>query len=139
MQTEMQLVMNVHAKLAKPVPVGGAPGNELTIIPIIGGSFEGPGLHGRVCPGGADWNTRRSKTVSHALARYWLETDDGIFISVRNEGKLDATSGARFQTVPTFEVDAQSPYSFLRTGVFVGELHPGKEPDSVDLVFYRVK
>lgn len=138
MTLEAQHVMTLYIDLEPPRSVGGIREN-MNIIPIAGGTFEGPQLRGIVCRGGADWNTRLSETVSHASAQYWLETDDGYTISVSNEGIIDAKrSGVRIKTTPRFETAADSPYAFLLSGVFVGELTPVR-PGRIRIDFYQMQ
>ncbi len=50
------------------------------IVPIAGGSFEGPRLRGRVLPGGSDWTLLRSDGVLELDLRITLEADDGALI-----------------------------------------------------------
>ena len=40
--------------------IGSTPQGTLTIFPVIGGSFEGERLRGKVLGGGADWVTTRA-------------------------------------------------------------------------------
>ena len=138
MQLTANLLMKLHVTLGETQYVGGMPGRELCIIPIMGGQFEGPLLRGKVCAGGADWNTRISEERSHVFAKYWIETDDGVIISVQNEGYIDASANDRIKTVPHFEVSDETPYAFLLSGVYVGELAAGNEPYSVDITLYRL-
>ncbi len=138
MQLEASLLMKLHVTLGEVQFVGGTPGRELCIIPITGGRFEGPLLRGQICSGGADWNTRISTTRSHVFAKYWIKTDDGVMISVQNEGVIDDSADARIKTVPRFEVSSQSPYAFLNSGVYVGELTVGSEPNSVHITLYQL-
>ena len=137
MTLEAKWIMTLHVQLDPPRAVGGVRGN-LNIIPIIGGRFEGPQVKGVVCGGGADWNTGLTPTISHVSAQYWLETDDGYAIAVYNEGVLDAArTDARIKTVPRFQVAADSPYAFLLSGVFVGELEVAR-PDEVVITVYQM-
>ncbi|MCC6279226.1 MAG: DUF3237 family protein, partial [Saprospiraceae bacterium] len=56
------------------------------IIPITGGSFEGPNIKGSIVPGGADWQTVRADGTADLEARYTLKTDDGALIYIQNRG-----------------------------------------------------
>ena len=53
----MEKIMSLHGKLGESRVIGQTLGGLLTIIPIVGGNFEGPTVCGRVCSGGADWST----------------------------------------------------------------------------------
>lgn len=56
------------------------------IIPIVGGTAEGPGISGRILDLGADWQTIFYDGVAELDARYAIETDDGATIEVVNHG-----------------------------------------------------
>ncbi len=112
MQMCPELVMTLRVEVGDPLPVGRVPGRT-AIIPITGGVFEGPRLRGRVLPGGADWNTRISPALSHVCARYWIRTDDGAVIGVRNEGWLAEPGDPDApRTQPSFQCDLNAPTRF---------------------------
>ena len=51
--------------LAPTLPLGASPFGERRMVPIVGGTFEGPGLRGKVKAGGADRQlVRRDGAVS---------------------------------------------------------------------------
>ncbi|MBE0600339.1 MAG: DUF3237 domain-containing protein [Firmicutes bacterium] len=134
-----ELIMTLHVEVGEPLPVGRVPGGELAIIPITGGTFEGPKLRGRVLPGGADWNTRLSPQESHALARYWIQTDDGAVICVRNEGFLrQADDPDSLRTTPSFRCDLDGPYAFLTQGKYEGTLR-GAGEHAVEIGVFECK
>jgi len=56
------------------------------IIPITGGTFEGPGLGGTILPGGADWQVIRADGTAALEARYTMQADSGALIYVVNTG-----------------------------------------------------
>jgi hypothetical protein len=56
------------------------------IIPITGGTFEGPALSGKILPGGADWQIIRPDGSAWLEARYTMQTDSGALIYVENQG-----------------------------------------------------
>ena len=74
----------VRAEVAAPLEIGRLPRGVRRIIPILGGTFEGPALKGRVLPG-ADWQIIQQDGFSELDTRYALETDSGELISVRND------------------------------------------------------
>ncbi len=81
----LQFVCEITAELSPPIEVGAAPGGQWRIIPIVGGTVEGPRLRGTVRNFGADWQTVWD---SHAEldTRYMIETHDGAVIDIRNFG-----------------------------------------------------
>lgn len=138
MDLQAEKLLTLHVELGEPRVVGEVPEGRLTIIPITGGVFEGPGLRGRVCAGGADWNTAFSDTLCHVCARYWLETDGGEVISVLNEGWLDGgTGGAVIRTTPRFRCGLKERCAFLNAGTYAGELR-GSGERSVDIVIWKL-
>ncbi|HPR79059.1 MAG TPA: DUF3237 domain-containing protein [Candidatus Limiplasma sp.] len=138
MNVQMEKIMTLHVRVAQPQRVGQTPEGILTIIPIIGGTFEGERLSGRVCPGGADWNVTVSDVLCHVLARYWIETDDGVVIAVENEGWLDLLhQDAALRTTPRFSCDLKGPYAWLTRGVYAGELR-GEGENGVTIVVWKL-
>jgi len=131
-------MMTLRVEVGESLPVGRVPEGVLTLIPITGGTFEGPRLRGRVLPGGADWNTRISATASRVCARYWLQTDDGAVICVHNEGLLDAADDPDgFRTTPRFLCALDGPYAFLAEGRFTGTLR-ALEDGAVEIGVWRL-
>ena len=135
---ELQFVMRLHVTLEKAVSVGNTPRGALNIIPITGGTVEGDGFSGVVCPGGADWNTVLPDGLNHVYARYWLRDDAGEIICVENEGVIDwRKKNGPYITSPRFCCDDHGRHAALNSGLFLGELSPGGE-DAVDIVFWRI-
>jgi len=104
--------------------VGTTPHGRLSIFPIIGGSFEGERLRGRVLPGGGDWVTTATDGTFELDLRATLETDDGALIHLTFTGARDDANGY-FRTLPRFET-ASPKYAFLNRllAVGIGEIRP---------------
>ena len=87
MAPELKFVFEARADLGTPLEIGIVPSRgERRVIPILGGTFEGPSIRGRVLPGGADWQIVHADGSAEVDARYTLETDKGALISVFNQG-----------------------------------------------------
>jgi len=56
--------------VAEPQEFGEVPGGRRRIIEILGGTFEGPNIRGRVLPGGADWQLVRPDGFAELIQ--WL-------------------------------------------------------------------
>src|SRR5262245_500066 len=56
-------LMTVTIAAAPPQQLGTVPHGIRSIVPVTGGSFEGPRLRGAVLPGGGDWLLLRSDGV----------------------------------------------------------------------------
>ena len=81
----LEHVLTVRASLDPMVSMGKTPEGERRVVPITGGTFEGPGLKGTIMPGGEDWQLVREDGVMQLDARYWLRTEDGAIIRVHNQ------------------------------------------------------
>lgn len=90
------------------------------VIPITGGSFEGPELKGKVLDVGADWIKARPDGTSDLDVRVTLETDDGALIYMSYQGILNRTDeGMYWRVVPKFET-ATEKYDYLNKIIAVG-------------------
>jgi Protein of unknown function (DUF3237) len=136
----LSLAMVLHVKVGAPMEIGNVPGGRRRIIPIEGGTFEGPKLRGTVLSGGADWQIVRPDGLSELDTRYVLKTDAGELIYIQNAGIRHAPpeitkkllagedvdpSLVYFRTVPTFETAAPN-LQWLTRSIFIGtgERHP---------------
>jgi len=79
-----EFVYESIVNLSPSLPLGALPFGERFMVPITGGSFEGPGLRGKVMAGGADRQLLRHDGAKNLDAIYELKTEDGVIISVRN-------------------------------------------------------
>lgn len=104
--------------------LGHGPLGERFIVPILGGTFEGPRLRGTVLPGGADRQLLRADGVKELDALYEMQTDDGTVLTVRNRVLIDetATPGRYARSVLQLTAPA-GPHDWLNRRVFVGTLH----------------
>jgi hypothetical protein len=152
MTIQLKHALRLDVELAPAVEVGHTYLGMRRVIPIIGGTFHGERIQGKILPGGADWNVIRHDGMTHIWARYEIRTDDGIVISVINEGLGRAApdemarifSGHAAQvdnwytrTSPKFELAAEK-YRWLTQSMFVGDLLPPSEPDKVSIEIYEV-
>lgn len=113
------------------------------IIPITGGTFEGPGIKGTIMPGGWDWQLRRADGCTEVEADYFLRTDDGVVINVVNTGVICPGEGGTMlpvRTHPVFEAP-RGKYDWLSRNAFVGTLEraPPEAGPAVRIRFFRVR
>jgi len=147
---ELVFAFEVTAQIGAPQDVGVTPHGRRRIIPVLGGSFTGPAIRGRILPGGADWQILRADGTAELDARYTLEADDGALIYVSNRGmrsgppdvlaRLNAGEivdpGAYyFRTVAQFETGAPA-YQWLTQAIFIAAAE--RYPDRVVIRFWRV-
>jgi len=133
------LVMQLRVTLASARQIGHTPQGIRTIIPITGGTFEGPRLRGRILPGGADYQLTSADGQHTELdAIYDIQTDDGTIIHVRNQGLIVNKPGHHyFRTSPRFEVDGGSPHAWLADELFTCEPDFSQHFDGIVLNVWR--
>lgn len=123
MGLKAELVMELSVDIGDLMDIGMTDKGHLRVIPITGGSFTGKQIRGVVVPGGADWNTLVKDGKAHVFAKYTLQTDDGAYIGVQNEGYLDENlTDVVIRTSPQFQTDENGKYSWLSQGIYVGSL-----------------
>jgi hypothetical protein len=120
----LEFVYEELVTLASSQPVGETPQGKRNIVPITGGTFEGPRMKGKILPGGWDWQLANPGGCFTIHADYMIQTDDGVIINVRNVGTqcagADGKRGALL-TSPAFEAP-KGKYEWLNGGVYVGTL-----------------
>ena len=104
--------------------IGSTPHGKLSIFPVIGGTFEGGRLRGKVLAGGGDWVTEKADGTFDLDLRVTLETEDGALIHMTFTGVRD-DGNHYIRTMPRFETAAPK-YAFLNRllAVGVGEIGP---------------
>ena len=147
----LTFAFELRVQVGAPVEMGDVPGGRRRIIPILGGTFAGPQIKGKVLPGGADWQYVRPDGAWELQAKYTLQTDDGVLILVENRGvrygkpevmerlakgeKVDADQ-IYCRTVATFEAPRDSKYAWMNHTLFVGSVE--RLPDAAIVRFYKV-
>lgn len=143
---ELEFVVQLNVTISGAYGVGETPHGKRTIIPITGGTFEGPMLKGTVLSGGADYqlaNREGNRTELEAI--YSIRTDDGVNIHVRNRGIIyqgpDANGNPTFyfKAAPQFEAPADSRYAWLNNSLYVCSPAMGGIPGGITLNVWRVK
>ncbi len=147
----LEFIFEATVTLDPPREVGITRYGKRRIIPITGGSFEGPDIRGEVLPGGADWQTVREDGTADLVANYSLKTDDGVIIYIENKGVRtaspevmarmmsgEAVSPAEYymRTSATLEVAKDSKYAWLNQTIIISS--GMKKGNTVVLRFYKV-
>ena len=81
-----QLLFTLTGTVGEPSEIGALSEGRRRIIPITGGTFEGPRIRGQVLPFGADWMIIRPDGVATIDVRATLRTDDDALIYMRYTG-----------------------------------------------------
>lgn len=77
---------DLTVELAAPMEMGAGRAGRRRIIPIVGGTANGPALTGRILNLGADWQTVFHNQVAELDTRYAIETSQGEIIEIVNFG-----------------------------------------------------
>lgn len=127
----LEFAFELHVKIDGAFGVGPTSHGERYVIPITGGTFEGPLIHGEILAGGADYqlvDKERNRTELEAI--YCIRTHDGVSIHVRNRGLIwqgvneHGQETYYFRAAPTFEAPADSQYAWLNNALFVCTVVP---------------
>ena len=149
MTPTLEFVFEVAAQVSAPAKIPTQAG-ERRIVPVLGGTLEGPLLRGKLLPGGADYQVVHSDGFTEIEARYVVETDQGERIYVTNRGMRHAApevmaelnagrpvdpAKVYFRAIPTFETAAprlqwMTRSLFLTTGE--------RYPEGVKIRCYRI-
>jgi hypothetical protein len=123
---QLEFALQLKVTIGEAYRVGETQHGERLVIPITGGTFEGPRIKGTVINGGADYqliNKAQHRTELEAI--YIIRTDDGVYIHVRNRGIIydgkdaDGNPSFYFKAAPQFEAPADSRYAWLNNALFV--------------------
>lgn len=130
----------LHVEIAEPIDAGKVRAGQRLIIPITGGTVTGR-ISGQVVPGGADWAIAREDGTALVSATYALRTDDGVILTVFNQGSSRSHDGAMLGITACRIEAPQGAYSWLNDVPIVGSLVPFRADGTmgVDLVFYTVE
>ena len=114
--------------VGKASMVGAGPGGTRVIVPVTGGTFEGPKMKGTIVENsGGDWVVARADGSMKLDVRITLLTDDGALIYMSYSG-FRTTKGetASLRTAPYFETGDER-YAWLNSvqGVATGTSGPG--------------
>jgi hypothetical protein len=130
----LTLVLTLRVDVGPPIEIGDVTLGRRRIVPILGGTFDGPDIRGTVVSGGADWQLVRADGLAELDTRYLLQTDTGALIYIQNAGIRRAPPDVSkrllagepvdpaqvyFKTVATFETAAPE-LQWLSRSIFVG-------------------
>ena len=123
---QLEFALQLKVTLGEAYTCGETQHGQRTIIPITGGTFEGPNIKGMIINGGADYQLNNKATGRTELeAIYCIKTDDGVNIHVRNRGIINSGKDEQgnptfyFKAAPQFEAPVDSKYAWLNNAIFV--------------------
>ena len=123
---QLEFALQLKVTLGEAYTCGETQHGQRTIIPITGGTFEGPNIKGTIINGGADYQLNNKATGRTELeAIYCVKTNDGVNIHVRNRGIIangkddQGNPTFYFKAAPQFEAPVDSKYAWLNNAIFV--------------------
>ena len=122
---QLEFALQLKVTLGETFGINNTQHGRRTVIPITGGTFEGPGIKGTIISGGADYQLANADGRTELEAIYCIKTDDGVYIHVRNRGIIANTKDADgkpsfyFRCAPQFEAPADSKYGWLNNSLFL--------------------
>ena len=143
---QLEFALQLKVTLGDSYDVGDTQHGQRIVIPITGGTFEGPAIKGTIISGGADYqlaNKALNRTELEAI--YSIKTDDGVYIHVRNRGIISSGKDAQgnptfyFKAAPQFEAPADSKYAWLNNALFVCAPDFTQQFKGIVLNVWRVK
>jgi hypothetical protein len=135
-EPRLTLVYRLEAALGEPLEVGDSAQGQRRIVPLTGGTFEGPVVgSGKLVPGAsADWQTILPDGTALGDIRYTLRTDAGAILYVQSRSVRHGTpdvlarlahgedadpSEYTFRTATQIQT-SESALDWLNKGVFIG-------------------
>ena len=122
---QLEFALQLKVTLGETYSCGETQHGRRTVIPITGGTFEGPNIKGTILNGGADYQLANATGRTEVEAIYSIRTDDGVNIHVRNRGIIASSKDAQgnpsfyFRCAPQFEAPADSKYAWLNNSLFL--------------------
>ena len=143
---QLEFALQLKVTLGEAYSCGETQHGQRTIIPITGGTFEGPAIKGTIINGGADYQlTNKAIGRTELEAIYCIKTDDGVNIHVRNRGIISNGKDANgnptfyFKAAPQFEAPADSKYAWLNNSLFLCSPDFSQQFKGIVLNVWRVK
>ena len=134
---QLEFAMQLKVTIGEAYSCGETQHGERIVIPITGGTFEGPMLKGTILEGGADYqlvNKAQKRTELEAI--YCIRTDDGVCIHIRNKGII---ADGYFKCAPQFEAPANSKYAWMNNALFVCQPEWRQDFKGIVLNVWKVK
>ena len=142
---ELEFALQLKVTLGQAFSMENTQHGRRTVIPITGGTFEGPDIKGTIINGGADYQLANAQGRTELEAIYCIKTDDGVYIHVRNRGIIASGKDADgkptfyFRAAPQFEAPVDSKYGWLNDALFVCAPEFSQQFQGIVLNVWKVK
>ncbi len=105
-----ELLAHFIVELGDAIEIGDAGFGRRRIIPIVGGSFDGPRMRGVIRPLGADWQAVDAEGTARIDTRYLLQLADGALVSIATRGYRSGPADVLAALARGDEVDPAAYY-----------------------------
>ena len=122
---QLEFALQLKVTLGQAFSIENTQHGRRTVIPITGGTFEGPGIKGTIINGGADYQLANAQGRTELEAIYCIKTDDGVYIHVRNRGIIAG--------------GADSKYGWLNNALFVCAPEFSQQFQGIVLNVWKIK
>jgi len=142
---QLEFALQLKVTLGQAFSIENTQHGRRTVIPITGGTFEGPGIKGTIINGGADYQLANAQGRTELEAIYCIKTDDDVYIHVRNRGIIaggqdaDGKPTFYFKAAPQFEAPADSKYGWLNNALFICAPDFSQQFQGIVLNVWKVK
>ena len=139
---QLEFALQLQVTLGETYQVGDTQHGQRIVIPITGGTFEGPAIKGTIINGGADYqlaNKALNRTELEAI--YSIKTDDGVYMMASiSMYVIGASSGTvKMPTATLLSTSRQPPSSRLRqTANMPGSIMPSSSAPQTSPNSFRV-
>ena len=89
---QLEFALQLRVTLGEAFGINNTQHGRRTVIPITGGTFEGPGIKGTIINGGADYQLNGADGRTELEAIYCIKTDDELIIARTLMASLLSTS-----------------------------------------------
>ena len=121
-QPMASLVWQAAVLIGDRQALGASPLGERFIVPILGGTVWGAGIHaalkGSVLPGRADRQLLRADGIKELDALYEMRLDDGTVLTVRNRVIVDDKVQPRYGRSVVHVTAPAGPWAWLNAAVW---------------------
>jgi hypothetical protein len=146
----LEYCFTLSIELGPPQEIGQTAPGLRRVVPITGGTVDGPRFTGTILPGGADYQFVRADGVTELEAHYVVENAAGDRVYIENRGYRTASpddvqrllrgepvdpARVYFRTNPRFEASAPDLQWLTRT-LFVASAE--RDPDAVRVHVFAV-
>jgi hypothetical protein len=146
----LEYAATLSIRLAPLIDLERGPTGHRRLVPIAGGSVQGPLLNGEILPGGMDNQVLWTTTLTEVHAHYAVRLDDGALMYVDNAGVRSGSEEDMLALARGERVDPRRIY--FRTAPRLSSTAPGwewlaqtfflgvgiREPDSVRVDVFKV-